>query len=208
MAAEALPVNTFVEFGDRSAILDDLRAIEVYERAMEPMFGRVAERLASRAYDRSAFVFILLELIYDYEEEAVAWGDLLGRMVFALTDDLELVGGALDAFEEIRKTLEPEAPKVEPAAPPLPESEEDAWEPGSENDYLMLELQLAQKRVIDLGLATRISIETSLSRPTREHVRQTLREVSVLRSNLLRFEHLLRQSEERILEAIGVLDAE
>ncbi|MEM9558207.1 MAG: hypothetical protein AAGC60_28370 [Acidobacteriota bacterium] len=209
MATDALPVNTFVEFDDRESILRHLRSIEVYESGMEPMFCQVAERVADKAYDRSAFVFILLEAIYEYEEDTVGLGDLLGRMVFCLTRDLDLVGMALDAFEEIRETLEPEIDAAsEDPPPPLPVLEEEAWEPGAEHEYLMLELQLAQKRVIDLGLATRASIEMSLARPSGGNVRQTLREISIMRSNLLRFEQLLRESEEQILEAMGVLGSD
>ncbi|MEM1207052.1 MAG: hypothetical protein AAGN66_27710 [Acidobacteriota bacterium] len=199
---QALPFaeNTFVDFPGREALFHRLRAIEVYDTSMRDMFELVADRLAGKAYDRSAFVFILLELIYELDQDAVSFGDLLGRMVFALTGDLDLVGEALDAFEEIRETLEPEVGGGHPPAAPAD------WDPSSDHERMMLELQSGQKRVLDLGLTTRASIEQALARPTRQHVGQTLREISSLRSSLLHFEELLRGAEERILEAIGVLD--
>lgn len=218
----ALATNSFVEFPERPELLARMRSIEVYEEQMEPMFRLVADRLESKAYDRSAFVFILLELIYEFEQDAISFSDLLGRLVFALTDDLDLVGEALEAFSEIRMTLEPEAAEPDlpesdpsdemddaPADEPLPPPpEEEIWDPVADQEHLMLELQLAQKKVADFGLGTRASIEQALARPTRANAGQTLRQISNLRSSLLHFEELLRESEERILEAIGVFDKE
>lgn len=214
----ALATNSFVEFPGRPELLARMRSIEVYEEQMEPMFHLVADRLESKAYDRSAFVFILLELIYEFEQDAISFSDLLGRLVFALTDDLDLVGEALEAFSEIRMTLDPDLPEPDhsdeteddmPADEPLPPpSEEEIWDPVADQEHLMLELQLAQKKVADFGLGTRASIEQALARPTRANAGQTLRQISNLRSSLLHFEELLRESEERILVAIGVFDKE
>lgn len=244
MSITAAETSSFVEFPDRRGVLDRLRSIEVYEIGMEPMFHLVADRLESRAYDRSAFVFILLELIYEFEEDTITFSDLLGRMVFALAGDLDLVGEALEAFEEICVTLAPAPePVPEPVPEPIPEtapeldegsapvdsaSEEKAeglagiehagsgpgghdrvaelWGDEADREHMMLELQQTQKRLLDFGLATRLSIEIALGRPTRANVQQTLRDMGVLRQSLLRFEELLQESERRILEAIGVLD--
>ncbi|MEO1367771.1 MAG: hypothetical protein AAFX50_11395 [Acidobacteriota bacterium] len=219
--------STFVEFRERAAVLRRLRSIDVYETGMEPMFQLVAERLAETAYDRSAFVFILLELIYEFEQDSITFSDMLGRLVFALTEDLDLVGEALEAFDEIQRTLAPAPAAVAVAAEPAVEATratsspsaaatadvegggapmEELWDADPDHEHLMLELQTTQKRVLDFGLATRVSIEMALARPSRDNVQQTLRDVSELRQSLLHFEELLRESEQRILEAIGVLD--
>ncbi|MEO1086410.1 MAG: hypothetical protein AAFY88_19410 [Acidobacteriota bacterium] len=213
--------STFVEFRERAAVLRRLRSIDVYETGMEPMFQLVAERLAETAYDRSAFVFILLELIYEFEQDSITFSDMLGRLVFALTEDLDLVGEALEAFDEIQRTLAPspsapaEVPAVESPPPAAPAGSsagadgaplEELWDADPDHEHLMLELQTTQKRVLDFGLATRVSIEMALARPSRDNVQQTLRDVSELRQSLLHFEELLRESEQRILESIGVLD--
>lgn len=233
--------GSFVEFPDRDGILERLRAIEIYQTTMEGVFHLTADRLASRAYDRSAFVFILLELIYELpENETIALGDLLGRMVFALTQDLDLVGEALETFDEIRVTLAPDPapaekapvgePEIDAAKRSVPasggpgaertgdaevgevdpaahaESEDGPWGAEADHEHLMMELQLAQKSVRDSGLSARASIEQALARPTRDNVRQSLREMRDLRDGLLRFDALLRESEQRVLEAIGVLD--
>ena len=208
--------STFVEFKARDHVLGKLRSIDVYETGMEPMFQLVAERLAETAYDRSAFVFILLELIYEFEQDSITFSDMLGRLVYALTEDLDLVGEALEAFDEIQRTLAPSdsAPTVgEPTPAPQvqtdsPEEDEltELWDTDPDHEHLMLELQKTQKRVLDFGLATRVSIEMALARPSRDNVQPTLRDVSELRQSLLHFEDLLRESEQRILESIGVLD--
>lgn len=212
MVGSTLSPSSFIEFQGRPEILRRLRTIDIHTPAFDPLFEPIAERLDARAYDRSAFVFILIELIYDFEGLVDDFGDLLGRLVYALTGDLELVGESLEAFEEIRATLDPSfvpVPKAENSrslfsARPFDPSEEAR----DDRERLMVELQRAQKRIADFGLATRLSIESALVRPTRENVGQTLREISDLRSSLLHFESLLRGSEERILEAIGLLDSD
>ncbi|MDA8018605.1 MAG: hypothetical protein MPN21_14285 [Thermoanaerobaculia bacterium] len=209
----ALAKSSFVEFPNRKRLLERLYGIEVYEHNMDPMVRLVADRLQGKAYDRSAFVFILLELVYEYEQDAISFGDLLGHIVFALTEDLDLVGEALEAFEEIRATLEPsgdveerDAPALEPLPPP--DDVSDLWDPVADQEQLMLELQQAQKRVADLGLTTRASIEQTLARPNKSNVGTTLRQVSRLRSRLLQFEELLRESEQKILQSIGILEGD
>ncbi len=214
MTLTASETGTFIEFPDRLGVLHRLRSIEVYEVGMEPLFQLVADRLENQAYDRSAFVFILLELIYELDLDTITFSDMLGRLVFALTKDLELVGEALEAFAEIQQTLElkPDAeanggsgePEVE--VDPWSTSEhEKIWQTTVDHERLMLELQQTQKHTLDWGLGARLSIEMALARPSRQNVRQTLRDISKLRRALTRFEELLRESEERLLEAIGVL---
>ena len=209
----ALAKSSFVEFPNRKRLLDRLYGIEVYEHGMDPMVRLVADRLQGKAYDRSAFVFILLELVYEYEQDAISFSDLLGHIVFALTEDLDLVGEALEAFEEIRATLEPSGDEDERNAPadeplPPPEDAQDIWDPVARQEQLMLELQQAQKRVADLGLTTRASIEQTLARPSKSSVSPTLRQISKLRSCLLQFEELLRESEQKILQSIGILEGD
>jgi hypothetical protein len=209
----ALAKSSFVEFPNRKRLLERLYNIEVYEHNMDPMVRLVADRLEGKAYDRSAFVFILLELIYEYEQDAISFSDLLGHIVFALTEDLDLVGEALEAFEEIRTTLEPAAGNAdrdssadEPLPPPA--DAQDVWDPVADQEQLMLELQQAQKRVADLGLTTRASIEQALARPNKTNVGPTLRQVAKLRGSLLHFEELLRESEQKILQSIGILGSD
>lgn len=202
---------SFVEFPDRLGVLHRLRSIEVYEAGMEPLFQLIADRLERKAYDRSAFVFILLELIYELDLDTITFSDMLGRLVFCLTEDLELVGEALEAFAEIQQTLtepepDPESPEVSLWKDgPDGESEEGLWNTDEDHEHLMLELQLTQKQCLDRGLSARLAIEMALARSSRHNVRHSLREISALRHSLTRFEELLRESEERMLEAIGVL---
>src|SRR6185369_17452789 len=82
-------------------------------------------------------------------------------------------------------------------APPPP--------PPTETDVMMHKLQLAQKALVDLGLATRVSIDLSMRRPSRDRVNRTLQDITALRSAMRRFEELLSQAELQVLEAAGVL---
>jgi len=208
--------GSFIRFPDRDAILEKLRTIESYGLDLEPLLQKVAGRLASKAYDRSAFVFILIEMIYELEEATgVDLTSLLSQVVLALTHDADLAGSAIDTFEEVKETIE--SPTPEPAAMsekdssvstkeiPIP-SRRAAIPDDLDQGQLMHELQGAQKRVTDLGLSTRMSIELALSRPHRQGIGTTLREISSLRTTLRRFEELLLEAEEQILEAIGVLE--
>ena len=224
---EQQPSN-FVRFPERVDILDSLCTIESYSPEFEPLFALVAERLANKAYDRSAFVFILIELIYEFEVMDQEFGQLLSQSVLALTDDMYLAGSALDAYHEVKVTLAPmsdtreEPGTAEPAAtaeagtkvPPKTAGKRppsgSGGRPGEEvePERLMIELQKAQKRIMDLGLSTRMSIEMTLGRPDRRSVQGTLRQISALRAALRDFEEHLRVGEERILEAIGVLEGE
>jgi hypothetical protein len=229
MPTQQAPTSTFVNFPGMDEVLCQLRATEGAGREHEPLFRLVGERLALKTYDRSAFVFILIELVYEFEEIAGHdLSDLLSRMVRALTDDPELAESGLDAYEEIKASLEPNAEgddELEPAPPVEDPSADDtavrflddapapaAVGPhvpaarGPDQERLMIELQEAQKQVADLGLSARMSIDMSLSRPSREGVSHSLREIAALRSILRDFEALLGAAETRILEEIGVLD--
>lgn len=212
MTLIAPQLNTFVEFPDRPGLLRRLRSIEVYEMGMEPLFQLIADRLERRAYDRSAFVFILLELIYELDLDTITFSDMLGRLVFSLTDDLDLVGEALEAFSEIQRTLkDPDSEEKKAvngrAVPssPEPSSKKDVPVFWPDHEPLMNDLQLTQKGCLDAGLSARMAIEMALTRSNRDNVGRALREISQLRHRLLRFEELLRESEEQMLEAIGVL---
>lgn len=229
--------SPFVDFPDKDAVLAKLRSVESSETELDPLWRLIAERLAEKAYDRSAFAFILIELVYEFEEVAgVEWGKLLHEIVMVLTEDEELAASTLEAYHEIKASLEPEAPEPKPEKGPETEHETKPTalkaEPESsglidappapgapvgtfaarrrspEQERLMLSLQDAQKEIVDMGLATRMSIDMALSRPNHESVNHTLREISALRDHLEDFEKLLRESETRILEKIGVLDRE
>ncbi len=239
--------QNFVRFTDREDIFEALCKTESYDPDFEPLYALAAERLAHKAYDSSAFVFILIELIYEFEVEAQTFSRLLSEFVLSLTDDIYLAASALDAYQEVRATLEVEVPEMDEAKVPEPatstqpaedEPGEDAVDPDavitrviptrkdstpaedepspspqapppaadSDPESLMVDLQLAQKRITDLGLSTRMALEMTLVRPDRNSVRQTLTKVHSLRTALRHFEELLGQSEDRILESIGVLE--
>lgn len=187
----------FIHFPPRKEVFQRLKTIESLAIEVAPLFEPIAERLGDKAYDRFAFVFILIEMVYEVDENCGGnFRESLARLVLALTEDIDLTRTALGAFEEIRQTLEPPAPKT------VTTSEE----PPSAEELLMLDLMKAQKGVTDAGLSTRVSIELALSRSGRQGVGNTLREIGELRSRLRRFEELLRDAEDRILESIGVLE--
>ena len=186
----------FIHFPPQDEVYQRLRTLETLATEIAPLFEPISERLGDKAYDRFAFVFILIEMLYELDESVGGkFRELLARLVLALTEDIELTRTALGAFEEIRQTLEPTQPT--PAV--------ERVEP-NEAELLMLDLMRAQKGITDAGLSTRVSIELTLSRPSRHSVGQTLREINELRDRLRRFEEQLRTAEERMLEAIGVLD--
>lgn len=231
--------STFVSFPEKDEVLDKLRSMDGYKPEHEPLFRLAADRLALKAYDRSAFVFILIELIYEFK--GIYGGpmtDLLARSVLALTRDSELAQSALDAYDEIHATLEPDEPEPETAAEEprepaaeskpddgadtdgldesfldeaFPVSEDETIGPylprprSPKQEKLMEDLQEAQKELVDLGLSTRMAIELTLNRPSRDEVSHTLREIETLRSVLRRFDALLAESQTQILEETGVL---
>lgn len=215
--SEPDPTSNFIAFPDRGEILQKLRSIEGYQSAIEPLFAQIADRLAVKAYDRSAFVFILIEMVYELEEESGQDFDvLLPRAVLALSGDIHLAATASDAFQEIKEAIGPStaagADRDDAEPPPVTElpSTPDLLAPRtSVNEVqlvLMTDLQSVGKRVSDLGLSTRMLVEMALSHPSHDNVRWSLQEISSLRAELRCFEELLSESEERILEAAGVLD--
>ena len=209
----AVVVNDFIDFPSKDEIVARLRTMDESPRLL-PLYETIGERLAARTYESSASAFILIEMLYEYEESA---GDdmsyLLPRSVLTLTGDRDLALSALGAFNEIKDALkmqaaslanpQPPAPSVAPrAAPPPPPV--PAQEP-SDMDLMMSKLQTAQKALADLGLSTRVSIDLATRRPTRERVSRTLQDVASLRGALRRFEELLSEAELQVLEAAGVL---
>src|SRR5687768_14004577 len=206
--------NDFIDFPSKDEIVALLRTMDESPRLL-PLYEDIGERLAARTYESSASAFILIEMLYEYEESA---GDdmsyLLPRSVLTLTGDRDLALSALGAFNEIKDALKiqqaaqaaetaaaPPPPPPQPAAPsPSPRPQEP-----SEMDLMMSKLQTAQKALADLGLSTRVSIDLASRRPTRERVSRTLQDVASLRGALRRFEELLSEAELQVLEAAGVL---
>jgi hypothetical protein len=206
------PISDFIDFPTKEVIVERLRTVDESPR-LDPLYQTIGERLASRTYERSASAFILIEMLYDFEE--TVGGDmsyLLPRSVFSLTGDRDLSLSALGAYNEIKDAIKlqaappPEKTAQIPvavlaaaaAAPPPPA-------PPTELDLMMQKLQTAQKAVSDLGLSTRVSIDLTTRRPTRDRVSRTLQDISALRGALRRFEELLSQAEIQVLEAAGVL---
>ncbi|MCP4662884.1 MAG: hypothetical protein GY856_46425 [bacterium] len=209
--------SNFIAFPDKGEMLQKLRSVEGYRPAIEPLFVKVSDRLALKAYDRSAFVFILIEMVYELEEESGEDFDvLLPRAVLALSGDIHLAATAADAFQEIKEAIQPsEKADASPAdaepepATELPSTPDLLAARTSVNEVqlvLMTDLQSVGKRVSDLGMSTRMLVEMALSHPSHDNVRWSLQEISSMRAELRCFEELLSESEERILEAAGVLD--
>lgn len=211
----ALLVNDFIDFPSKDEIVARLRRMDESPRLM-PLYETIGDRLAARTYESSASAFILIEMLYEYEESA---GDdmsyLLPRSVLTLTGDRDLALSALGAFNEIKDALKiqqaAQAAEAAPAPPPSPPPETTPPPPSprpqepSEMDLMMSKLQTAQKALADLGLSTRVSIDLTSRRPTRERVSRTLQDVASLRGALRRFEELLSEAELQVLEAAGVL---
>jgi hypothetical protein len=207
------PISDFIDFPSKDVIVERLRTVDESPR-LDPLYQTIGERLASRTYERSASAFILIEMLYDFEE--TAGGDmsyLLPRSVFSLTGDRDLALSALGAFNEIKDAI-----KLQPAAerraaappavvvpPPPPAAAVEPPPPPTEMDLMMHKLQTAQKAVADLGLTTRVSIDLATRRPTPDRVSRTLQDIASLRGALRRFEELLSQAELQVLEAAGVL---
>lgn len=205
------PISDFIDFPPRDVIVERLRGVDESPRLL-PLYETIGERLASKTYERSASAFILIEMLYDFEE--TVGGDmsyLLPRSVFSLTGDRDLALSALGAFNEIKDAIKLQAaappekpaptppPVAAPPPPPLPVP------PPSEIDLMMNRLQTAQKALADLGLSTRVSIDLVTRRPSRDRVSRTLQDIASLRGALRRFEELLSAAELQVLEAAGVL---
>ena len=206
------PISDFIDFPSKEVIVERLRTVDESPR-LDPLYETIGNRLASRTYERSASAFILIEMLYDFEE--TAGGDmsyLLPRSVFSLTGDRDLALSALGAFNEIKDAIKLQAappPEKKPAPAPAPPPQAVAPPPApaepTEMDLMMTKLQTAQKAVADLGLSTRVSIDLATRRPTPTRVSRTLQDIASLRGALRRFEELLSQAELQVLEAAGVL---
>ena len=210
-AESSLPISDFVDFPSKEEIVDRLLTVDESPRLVR-LYETIGERLAGKNYERSASAFILIEMLYDFEE--VVGGDmsyLLPRSIYTLTGDRDLALSALGAFNEIKDAIVLHAPALEAkrtVPPPLPAVTAAAGaapEPPTETDHMMHKLQLAQKALVDLGLATRVSIDLAMRRPSRDRVSRTLQDITALRGAMRRFEELLSQAELQVLEAAGVL---
>ncbi len=219
-AESSLPISDFVDFPSKEEIVDRLLTVDESPRLVR-LYETIGERLAGKNYERSASAFILIEMLYDFEE--VVGGDmsyLLPRSIFTLTGDRDLALSALGAFNEIKDAIVLHGPALEPKAetkaearPAVPSapSPAPAAAPSAharkptETDQMMHKLQLAQKALVDLGLNTRVSIDLAMRRPSRDRVSRTLQDITALRGAMRRFEELLSQAELQVLEAAGVL---
>jgi hypothetical protein len=209
-----LPISDFIDFPAKEEIVERLLAVDESPRLVR-LYETIGDRLAAKTYERSASAFILIEMLYDFEE--VVGSDmsyLLPRSIYTLTGDRDLALSALGAFNEIKDAIVLQAPATPktaeppPAAPPpmaVAEPLVVATTKPTETDVMMHKLQLAQKALVDLGLATRVSIDLSMRRPSRDRVNRTLQDITALRSAMRRFEELLSQAELQVLEAAGVL---
>ncbi len=207
-----LPISDFIDFPVKEVIVERLRAVDESPR-LTRLYETIGERLATRTYERSASAFILIEMLYDFEE--VVGGDmsyLLPRSIYTLTGDRDLALSALGAFNEIKDAIVLQAPPLETLATEPPPLSATAVTPTSaasaeptETDRMMHKLQFAQKALVDLGLATRVSIDLAMRRPSRQRVSRTLQDIASLRAAMRRFEELLSQAELQVLEAAGVL---
>lgn len=213
-AESPLPISDFVDFPSKEEIVDRLLAVDESPRLVR-LYETIGERLAGKNYERSASAFILIEMLYDFEE--VVGGDmsyLLPRSIFTLTGDRDLALSALGAFNEIKDAIVLHGPgldakaETKPAATSKPAAAVAAPavpKQPTETDPMMHKLQLAQKALVDLGLNTRVSIDLAMRRPSRDRVSRTLQDITALRGAMRRFEELLSQAELQVLEAAGVL---
>jgi hypothetical protein len=212
LAADSpLPISDFIDFPGKEVIVDRLKAVDESPQLLD-LYDTIGDRLASRTYERSASAFILIEMLYDFEETAgVDMSYLLPRSVFTLTGDRDLALSALGAFNEIKDAIKlqaappPEKPATAPPPLPAPAAPPPLPAEPSETDRMMQRLQIAQKALADLGLSTRVSLDLAMRRPSRDRVSRTLQDIASLRGALRRFEELLSQAELQVLEAAGVL---
>ncbi len=205
-----LPISDFIDFPAKEVIVERLLAVDESPRLVR-LYETIGDRLAAKTYERSASAFILIEMLYDFEE--VVGSDmsyLLPRSIYTLTGDRDLALSALGAFNEIKDAIVLHAPAAPPAgrAAAVAGASPPRQPPPSNlpnTDPMMHKLQLAQKALVDLGLTTRVSIDLSMRRPSRDRVNRTLQDITALRAAMRRFEELLSQAELQVLEAAGVL---
>src|SRR5688500_6706681 len=115
-AESSLPISDFVDFPSKEEIVDRLLTVDESPRLVR-LYETIGERLAGKNYERSASAFILIEMLYDFEE--VVGGDmsyLLPRSIYTLTGDRDLALSALGAFNEIKDAIVLRGPALEPKA--------------------------------------------------------------------------------------------
>jgi hypothetical protein len=113
------PINDFIDFPPKEEILARLRAVDESSQGLEELYQGIADRLAAKTYERSASAFILIEVMYDFEESHGAdMSYLLPRYVLSLTGDRDLALSALGAFNEIKDAIRLQQPAEQPQAAP------------------------------------------------------------------------------------------
>src|SRR6185436_19165402 len=108
------------DFPAKEEIVERLLAVDESPRLVR-LYETIGERLAGKNYERSASAFILIEMLYDFEE--VVGGDmsyLLPRSIYTLTGDRDLALSALSAFNEIKDAIVLQGPSIPAVPAPLP----------------------------------------------------------------------------------------
>ncbi|MDX1631418.1 MAG: hypothetical protein R3234_06135 [Thermoanaerobaculia bacterium] len=140
-------VTDFIEFPPRDTIVSSLRKMEDSSAELEDLYETIGDRLGDRTYERSASAFILIELVYDFEEgHEGEWSYILPQAIMTLTEDRDLALTALSAFNEIKDAIGP-AEVEEPAeAEPSVEPEGTEGEPVEEE---LTEAELETRELFD-----------------------------------------------------------
>lgn len=138
-------VTDFIEFPPREAIVSSLREMEDSSAELEELYETIGDRLGDRTYERSASAFILIELVYDFEEgHDGEWSYILPQAIMTLTDDRDLALTALSAFNEIKDAIGPSEIE-EPVDAEGPEIEaEMEGEPATEGEPVESEEELSE----------------------------------------------------------------
>lgn len=126
-------ITDFIEFPPRDEILSKLREVDDSSEELGELYTVIADRLAARTYERSASAFILIELVYDFEENhGGEWSYVLPRAIMALTADRDLALTALSAFNEIKDAIGPSEADLAEVPPEAPTEVPSEAEPESE----------------------------------------------------------------------------
>jgi hypothetical protein len=222
----------FLIFPENEKILQSLRSAGGASRERESLYGLIAERLAGRTYERTAFAFILMEVLYEWEEhEGRDLSNLLTRLVLALGQDQELAETTLDAYREIKDASPDHQDAISPeldellkiketvqstlfsraevstsapaaGAPSAPSSTTKGKGAGVSAQET---LQEAQKQLADRALAARVSIEMALHQTTQSRAAMALQDIIALRTAIRRFEELITTSEQQLLKNTGLI---
>jgi hypothetical protein len=100
-------LTEYIHFPTQQEIFHALRHHGGWQPVRAQLFETLSKRLARRTYDSAAFVFILMEIVYELEEtHGQSLTSALQRCVLALTDDNALAQSAIDSFAEIRGSVE------------------------------------------------------------------------------------------------------